>query len=103
MSSSPFWRAIVACRAKRSACASAIGCAGEGFGAARPPESVLSRRRNICGRSANSFASALRIAGARLGIAVSVKGSDVNTYFVENVSGLDKFRKGKLIYEDRKQ
>lgn len=41
--------------------------------------------------------------GAKRGIAVSVKGSDVNTYFVENVSGLDKFRKGKLIYEDRKQ
>lgn len=67
MSLSPFWRAIVACRAKRSACASAIGCAGEGFGAARSPESVLSRRRSICGRSANSFASALRTAGARLG------------------------------------
>ena len=40
--------------------------------------------------------------GFKKGIAVSVKGNDVNTYFVEDVLELNKFRKGRLVYAGNK-
>lgn len=49
----------------------------------------------------NYIAVYKKASGGKKGVAVSQQGNEINTYLIEDVSELNKFRKGKLIYESK--
>jgi len=49
----------------------------------------------------NYIAVYKKASGGKKGVAVSQQGNEINTYLIEDVGELNKFRKGKLIYESK--
>ncbi len=49
----------------------------------------------------NYIAVYKKSSGGKKGVAVSQQGNEINTYLIEDVGELNKFRKGKLIYESK--